>query len=118
MGIEDACVVVTDRISNDMKDILEQPFTREEILSAIHHTHLLKALGLDGFPALFYQKYWGIIGEEMLNMVLNILNNEGVVTCKSGKALLIVESSDLTLMVVYLQSLQCLSQQGCNAGNI
>lgn len=33
-----------------------------------------KALGLDGFHALFYQKYWDIKGLEVLRVVLSFLN--------------------------------------------
>ncbi|MCI82163.1 ribonuclease H protein, partial [Trifolium medium] len=29
----------------------------------------------DGLPALFFQKYWNIIGVDVLNYILGILNN-------------------------------------------
>lgn len=35
----------------------------------------LKAPGIDDFPALFYQKYWHLVGREISSMVLDILNN-------------------------------------------
>lgn len=37
--------------------------------------HPLKALGPNGLPALFYQKYWHVVGTDVSRMVLDILNN-------------------------------------------
>ncbi|MCI14768.1 ribonuclease H protein, partial [Trifolium medium] len=39
--------------------------------------HPLKAPGPDGLPAMFYQKYWHIVGDDVQNLVLGILNNNG-----------------------------------------
>lgn len=37
--------------------------------------HPSKALGPDGFPAFFYQRYWNIVGDQTINCVLGFLNN-------------------------------------------
>lgn len=50
-------------------------YTREEVTEAINQMHPLKAPGPDGLPALFFQKYWHIVGMEVQNLALNILNN-------------------------------------------
>lgn len=34
-----------------------------------------KAPGEDGFPAIFFQRYWHIIGEKISDFCLDILNN-------------------------------------------
>lgn len=36
--------------------------------------HPIKALGPDGMPPLFYQKYWSVVGEFVMASVLNVLN--------------------------------------------
>ena len=36
--------------------------------------HPTKAPGRDGMSTMFYQKYWDIIGEDVNNIILNILN--------------------------------------------
>lgn len=36
----------------------------------------IKAHGVHGLPALFFQKYWHVVGEEVSALVLDILNNK------------------------------------------
>lgn len=38
--------------------------------------HPLKSPGPDGIPALFFQKYWKLVGNDISSMVLSILNEE------------------------------------------
>lgn len=37
--------------------------------------HPLKAPGPDGFPALFFQKYWNTVGPEVYKIVIDIISN-------------------------------------------
>lgn len=36
-------------------------FTEEKVLSALKSMRLTKAAGFDGFPVIFFQKYWKIV---------------------------------------------------------
>lgn len=61
-------------IDNKMNDTLLSPFTRQEVEKAIAQMFPTKTLGLDGYPALFYQCYWEIMGQNTISNCLNILN--------------------------------------------
>ena len=37
--------------------------------------HPTKALGPNGMSAIFFQKYWDIVGNDVICMVLNVLNS-------------------------------------------
>ncbi|XP_017635935.1 uncharacterized protein LOC108478000 [Gossypium arboreum] len=58
-----------------MNQRLLVPYTEEEIVEALKEIQPTKASGPDGFPAMFYQKYWNIIGKDTSEFCLNILNH-------------------------------------------
>jgi hypothetical protein len=55
-------------------------FSSQEIQEAISNLKANSAPGPDGLTALFYQKYWDIIGPDIVNYILDILNNEGSIS--------------------------------------
>ena len=48
--------------------ILTQNFSEKEVFEAIQQMEHNKAPGPDGFPAEFYQKFWGIIKADLMAM--------------------------------------------------
>lgn len=54
---------------------MRNSFTFQEVKEAMFHMHPLKAPGPGGLPALFFQKYWHIVGAEVSNLVLDVLNH-------------------------------------------
>lgn len=73
--VDSICEVVKDKLSEDHKAWCDMEYSGEEVKEAIQQMHPLKAPGPDGLPALFYQKYWHIVGGEVQELVLSILNN-------------------------------------------
>jgi hypothetical protein len=69
--------VVKNVITEDMFNHLSADFTSEEVLSAIRDMKGLAAPGPVGLPALFYQTYWDIIGQDVTNAALHVLNHKG-----------------------------------------
>ena len=67
-----------------MNESLNKNFTREEVTTALKQMHLTKAPGPDGMSAIFYQKYWNIVGCSITNMVLNVLNGNMSITSLNG----------------------------------
>ena len=58
-----------------MNHDLIKDFSAEEVRTALRQMHPTKAPELDGMSAIFYQKYWDIVGIDVTNMVLNVLNS-------------------------------------------
>ncbi|KAA3477726.1 reverse transcriptase [Gossypium australe] len=57
----DRCILKEENLK------LKESYSKEEIREALKEISFTKALGEYGFPALFYQKCWSIIGEELLH---------------------------------------------------
>ncbi|KAH1048012.1 hypothetical protein J1N35_038796 [Gossypium stocksii] len=55
---------------------IEKDEMEEEIRDAIKWTGPTKAPGPDGFPAIFFQKYWDIVGKDVVDYCLGILNDK------------------------------------------
>ncbi|KAL5770698.1 hypothetical protein ACOSP7_014852 [Xanthoceras sorbifolium] len=66
---------VDRKVSASMNQILMSNFSSEEIHSALQQMAPAKAPGSDGLPALFYQKFWGVVGDNIVQALLAVLNN-------------------------------------------
>ncbi|KAL5805331.1 hypothetical protein ACOSQ3_032131 [Xanthoceras sorbifolium] len=53
---------------------LGEAFTRAEVRSAVFALGPNKAPGPDGFHALFFQKFWNVVGEDVSSVCLKVLN--------------------------------------------
>ncbi|KAA3485547.1 reverse transcriptase [Gossypium australe] len=86
-------------ISPDMNEVLNSPFTADEILVALKGMRPLKVPGSDRFPALFFQKYWHIVGKDVLEFCLGVLNDgKEVVSANSTDIVLIPKTSHPTAL--------------------
>ena len=71
--LEDYLNVVHHKVTNDMKDILTSEYSVDEIKAALFQMGSIKAP--EGMNALFYQKFWHIVGDDVVAAVLDILNS-------------------------------------------
>lgn len=76
--IERALHGVGARLSEEDAFFLSHPFTEQEVKDALSSMSPLKSPGPDGYPALFFQKYWIILGTSVVNCILNFLNNHAL----------------------------------------
>ncbi|KAA3468935.1 reverse transcriptase [Gossypium australe] len=65
--------LVVKKVSNAMNDSLLRPFTEEEVWSVVSSMPPLKAPGEDGFPTIFFQRFWHIVGSEVSKFCLDVL---------------------------------------------
>jgi hypothetical protein len=66
------------RIDQDTNEDLCRPYTNEEIKNALFQMGPTKAPGPDGFPALFYQKHWTTLENDICKAVRAFLEGEEV----------------------------------------
>jgi hypothetical protein len=79
-NIQDTINVVANKVSPQMQDYLNQDFTAAEVSYATHQLKGNVAPGPDGLNANFYHTYWDIIGGDITNTALHILNHGGNLT--------------------------------------
>ncbi|CAL2267032.1 unnamed protein product [Prunus armeniaca] len=54
-----------------MKHFLVKPYNRDEVEIALKQMPPSKAPRIDGMPAVFFQKYWHILGDEVTVRILS-----------------------------------------------
>ncbi|GMI91034.1 hypothetical protein HRI_002772700 [Hibiscus trionum] len=78
-GVDDPVEIldgVQTCITDQMNDALDRVFTSEEVLIAVKEMGPLKASGEDGLGAVFYQRFWHIVGPEVSQYCIDMLNGE------------------------------------------
>lgn len=62
-----------------MNESFNRPFTKEDIHSALKSMSHLKASGVDGMGVVFYQRFWYVIGREVVPFCIQILQGDFLV---------------------------------------
>ncbi|KAH9750466.1 reverse transcriptase domain-containing protein [Citrus sinensis] len=68
------------RVTEEMNEELNKPFTEDEVSAALAQMCPTKAPGPDGLPAAFFQKHWQSVSRGVLTTSLHILNEGGTIT--------------------------------------
>jgi hypothetical protein len=76
IGMEGVLDTVPTKVTPRMNDSLLAPFTESEVKEPMFQMFPTKALGLDGFPAHFFQRYWELCGAEVTTVVMRVLKGE------------------------------------------
>ena len=64
---------VGSRVSEEMNVELLREFREEEVWRALMQMHPTKSPGPDGMSPIFFQKYWDVVGPQVIQSVMNIL---------------------------------------------
>ncbi|KAL9671576.1 hypothetical protein QQ045_009146 [Rhodiola kirilowii] len=76
---EEELVDVQRKLHEADATFLTAPFQPAEVRRAVFQMPPEKAPGMDGFGPLFFQKNWELVGEDIINQCLDILNEDGAV---------------------------------------
>jgi len=64
----------TPSLSPEQLSALSKPFNSHEVWRVLKSMSPFKAPGPDGFHAIFFQRYWNLVGNDVTTTVLEILN--------------------------------------------
>ncbi|KAL5551246.1 hypothetical protein UlMin_001422 [Ulmus minor] len=68
------------RFTAEDNTFLLRPFVAAEVKAALFDMNPMKAPGFDGLSALFFQKFWAIVGEKVTAVCLKCLNGDGQIS--------------------------------------
>jgi len=72
--VEEVTRCVQQCVTREMNDILQAPYSGEEVWKALENIGDLKAPSVDGIPSVFYKRFRGLIGDRVKLEVLGVLN--------------------------------------------
>ena len=67
--------VVERSVTLNMNNALLQRYTLDEVRWALFQMHPSKSPSLDGMSPFFFQKYWNIVGSDVTEAILSVLNS-------------------------------------------
>ena len=73
--MEECLEAVQHKVTPDMKEIPSRDYSAEEIKAVLFQMGPTKAPGPYSMNALFYQKFWHIVGDDVIAVVLDFLNS-------------------------------------------
>ena len=68
-GFDEALAGISLKVGDDSNAALNDIPTRDEIHYALFQMHPNKAPGIDGMHALFYHKFWPVVGDDVVQFV-------------------------------------------------
>lgn len=75
---DDLMATVKPVVTSQMNRLLIAPYTPEEVKRALFQIGDMKALGPDGLHAVFFKRFWHIMGHEITKEVLDAINHKKI----------------------------------------
>jgi hypothetical protein len=76
--VQEVLDTVQPRVTEAMNDVLLAPFSAEEVKKALFDIGDLKAPGPDGLHAIFYKRFWHLLGDDLVHEVLAAVNSVSI----------------------------------------
>lgn len=99
------------KLTEEQKEIGEQPITEHEILAALKHVKPNKSPGSDGLPGEFYKVFWKDIKKYLMESIKHALNSGSLsITQKHGIISLLPKQGRDTLLLKNWRPITLLNQ--------
>ena len=82
--------LVERKVTDEMNDALLAPYTAEEVRKALFDIGDLKAPGPDGLHAVFYKRFWSMLGDNLTEEVLQAVNTCSIPTGWNDTAIVMI----------------------------
>lgn len=67
---------------------LDETISRRELLEALNQMPKQKASGPDGLPIEFYQKFWDIVGDDLMDLLKGLDSSSTDISCLNKAAII------------------------------
>ena len=101
-NIEGVLQVIERRVTPQMNDRLTQQHTLDKVRTVLFQMHPLKALGTDDMSPFFFQKYWHIVGHDVIEVVLSFLHSGDMLKKMNHTHIVLIPKKDPTHLVVWV----------------
>ena len=72
--MEECLSVMQHKMTSEMQEVLSREYSVEEVKVALFQMGTTKAPGSNGMNALFYYKFWHVVGDDVIATMLDFLN--------------------------------------------
>lgn len=93
-SLQEVLKYINPIVSDVCNQNLLRPFTKDEIYAALQQMHPYKALGPDGMHAIFYQRFWHIVGDDVIAYVSSILHGSLPPSCINHTNIALIPQSE------------------------
>ena len=69
---------VIPRVTTEMNEEMMKPYSAEEVKKSLFSIGDMKAPGPDGLHAIFFKRFWHVMGEDLTKEVLEAINNRKI----------------------------------------
>ena len=67
--------LIKRKVTDEMNNALMAPYTADKVRKVLSNIGDLKEPGPDGLHAIFYKRFWSMLGEDLTKEVLQTVNN-------------------------------------------
>lgn len=81
---------VPNKVTQEMNDLLNAPYSQNEVKVALFQMFPTKAPGPDGYPSHFFQHHWEVCADEVTQVVLKIVEGTESARCVNETMLVLI----------------------------